>query len=254
MTNAKNLNILLVGETWIVQKFHTKGFDMIPLGGYEDFSQWFRDALSKYSDLDLTHIPNHLVLSEFPKTPEDMEKFDVIVLSDVGRNTLSLYPEMFKVPMGPDKLKSVKKFVESGGGLVMSGGWMSFQGYQGRASYHGTPIEDVLPVKISEWDDRVEVTEGIAPDILKENHPILSDIPSKDWPKFLGYNRLEAKEDATVIAKFGVDPFIVVNSYGKGRTMAFASDLAPHWGTDFVKWEFYPKFWHNSLRWLAGEV
>ncbi|MGC9385096.1 MAG: glutamine amidotransferase [Kosmotogaceae bacterium] len=29
------------------------------------------------------------------------------------------------------------------------------------------------------------------------------------------------------------------------------SDLAPHWGIDFVKWEYYGKFWHQAIKWLT---
>jgi uncharacterized membrane protein len=47
---------------------------------------------------------------------------------------------------------------------------------------------------------------------------------------------------------------IVVNKYGKGRALSFASDLAPHWGGGFVKWENYKKFWRTGFEWLAGEI
>ncbi|MFP4005558.1 MAG: glutamine amidotransferase [Candidatus Hadarchaeia archaeon] len=248
-----SINVLLAGETWIVHKTHVKGFDTVTLGGYEDFSEYFKDALSGHSEVELTHIPNHLVKSDFPKTPDALLEYDVIVLSDVGSNTLTLYPEMFEVPMGPDRLESIRQYVEKGGGLVMCGGWMSFQGFQQKAAYGGTPIEKALPVNILEMDDRVERTDGVSPKVEDGNSPVLKDMKSEEWPEFLGYNRLEEKEDAELVATIGEkDPFIVVWSYGKGRSMAFASDLAPHWGTDFVEWDQYKKFWLNSLEWLSG--
>lgn len=244
------IRILLVGETWIVLKFHVKGFDVVPLGGYEDFSSFFREALQRYSDLEITHIPNHVALGAFPKKVQDLGQYDVIILSDTGRNTLTLYPDVFQVPMGSDRLSVVKEFVEQGGGLVMSGGWMSFQGFRAIANYHGSLIEEVLPITISEDDDRVEIPEGVKPEILLPEHPLVKGIP-QEWPLFLGYNRLKLKERATCVASCGKDPFIVVWEYGSGRTMAFASDLAPHWGSAFVRWEHYPQFWYQSIRWLA---
>lgn len=247
------IEVLLAGETWIVHKTHIKGFDKITLGGYEDFSEHFRDALSDYSEIDLAHIPNHLVKSNFPKTPEELSEYDVVVLSDVGSNTLTLYEEMFEIPMGPDRLESIRKFVENGGGLLMCGGWMSFQGYQQKAAYRSTPIEEALPVNLLDRDDRVERTDGAAPEIVADSSPVLEGMSQEAWPEFLGYNRLEEKEEAEVVARIGEDdPFISLRSYGQGRSMAFASDLAPHWGTDFVEWEHYPKFWLNSLSWLSG--
>jgi uncharacterized membrane protein len=251
LKNQETLKVLLVGETWIVSKFHIKGFDVVPLGGYEDFSIYFREALQKYADLEVDHLPNHLALSMFPQTLEELKKYDVLILSDVGRNTLTLYPDVFRVPMGKDKLTLIRDFVAEGGALVMCGGWMSFQGFRAMANYHGSPVEEALPVHIQTTDDRVETTEGVKPEILLPEHPALKGIPPREWPLFLGYNKLKAKDGAETIAKFGEDVFIAVWEYEKGRSMAFSSDMAPHWGTAFVNWQYYAQFWYQSLKWLA---
>lgn len=133
---------------------------------------------------------------------------------DVRSNTLTFYPNVFQGPMGPDRLFVIRDFVVNGGGLVMSGGWTSFQDFRSMANYHGSPVEEVLPVYIGDWDDRVETTEGIRPEILLPDHPIMQEFPEKDWPLFLRYNRLRTKEGATLLARCGEDPFIVIWEYG----------------------------------------
>lgn len=254
MSAQKKVKVLLVGETWIVSKFHIKGFDVVPLGGFEDFATWFKDAMKSFPDLELTHMPNHIALTLFPNNLAELQKYDVIILSDVGRNTLTFYPDMFKVPMGPDKLKLIQEFVKNGGGLSMCGGWMSFQGFRSMANYHNSPMEEILPVSLYEGDDRVETTEGMKPKIVKD-HSILQGIPKTEWPAFLGYNRLMAKDNTELIATIGEkDVFIALGEHGKGRTMAFASDLAPHWGCDFVRWQYYGTFWYQSIKWLAQVI
>ena len=45
---------------------------------------------------------------------------------------------------------------------MMIGGYYSFQGINGGARYHRTPVEEVLPVECLPYDDRVEVPEGFA--------------------------------------------------------------------------------------------
>jgi uncharacterized membrane protein len=244
--------VLLIGETWTVTRIHTKGFDVVELGGYEDFSTFFRDALRSFPEVEVTHIPNHLVMSSLPTTVEELRQFDVVVISDCGRNTLTMYPNMFVVPMGPDRVRVIADYVRQGGSLIMAGGYLSFQGYQAKANYHGSAIEDVLPVTISVTDDRVEATEGAVVQVLHGEHAVLAGIPDA-WPKFLGYQRVAAKAGADVLAVIGDgDPFIAVWSVGSGRAMAFTSDLAPHWGTDFVTWEHYGTFWNQAIAWLAG--
>ena len=56
-----------------------------------------------------------------------------------------------------------------------------------------------------------------------------------------------------MLATIGEDehPFIIVGKAGKGKSMALTSDLAPHWGTDFVNWKDYGKFWNNVINWLT---
>ena len=36
-----------------------------------------------------------------------------------------------------------------------------------------------------------------------------------------------------------------------GTSMAFASDIAPHWGAGFMKWNGYDRFWIQTIRWLG---
>jgi uncharacterized membrane protein len=243
--------VLLVGETWNVTRIHTKGFDVVELGSYEDFSTFFRAAMSTIHDVEVTHMPNHLVMSSFPTTVEELRQFDVVIISDCGRNNLTMYPNMFVVPMGPDRVRVVADYVRQGGALIMAGGWLSFQGYQAKANYHGSAIEEVLPVEISPMDDRVETTEGASVQVLRGDHPVLAGIPN-DWPRFLGYQRVVPKASAEVLAVVGDnDPLVAVWTVGSGRAMAFTSDLAPHWGTDFVRWDHYAAFWNQAIAWLA---
>ncbi|MBA7627406.1 hypothetical protein ES703_34868 [subsurface metagenome] len=247
------IKVLFVGETWFVLKMHIKGFDMVPLGGYEDFGIWFVDAMSKFKDIEMLHMPNHVALTSFPKTFEEIDKYDVVILSDCGKNTLYLYPDMFTVPMGPDRLDLIKNFVKKGKSFIMTGGYLSYQGIRGMAGYHGTPVEEILPVEISSYDDRIETPQGCSPEILKTNHPIFKNT-QREWPMFLGHTKVTVKKDAELLAKINDDPFIVTWSYGKGKTMAFTSDLSKHWGTSFIDWESYGEFWHNTLCWLSGKL
>ena len=247
-----NKQVLLVGETWNVVKLHTKGFDVVALGGFDDYSVYFKEPMKKYDDLGISHIPNHLVLSQFPQTLEQLNKFDVVIISDCGRNTLTMYPDMFTVPMGPDRVKLIADYVRDGGALIMVGGYVDFQGFQGKGNYHGSAIEEVLPVNILDRDDRIERTDGVDVKVTKTDHPILRGIP-EPWPLFLGYQKIIPKNGSEVLATIGDgDPFIIVGESGKGRSMAFASDMCPHWGTEFVKWDFYGQFWYQAIQWLAN--
>jgi len=107
-------------------------------------------------------------------------------------------------------------------------------------------------VNMMKTDDGVEATQGAVVSVLNSNHAILEGIGAA-WPRFLGYQKVFPREGFEVLAEINGDPFIIVGDSGKGRSMVFMSDLAPHWGTDFVKWEYYGKFWHQAISWLSKE-
>ena len=122
-------------------------------------------------------MPSHEAQRDFPQTPEGLAAFDAVILSDIGSNTLLLHPDTWIASKRtPNRLRSLKTYVENGGGLLMVGGYYSFQGINGGARYHGTPVEDVLPVDILPYDDRVEVPEGFTPEIKQNAHPILQGL------------------------------------------------------------------------------
>lgn len=179
----------------------------------------------------------------------------MVILSDVGSDTLLFYLDRTKAPMGPNKLKLIRSFVQQGGGLAMIGGWSSFGGHGGNARYHDTPIEEILPVLIKDGDERVEVPEGCTPEDVQTNHPIMKGLDWKGGNIILtGYNKMVAKEGTETLASSGSDPLIVVWELGKGRSMAFATDCAPHWAGTFIRWGDYSRFWIRVVRWLAKRL
>jgi uncharacterized membrane protein len=246
-----NKRILFAGESWATYGIHTKGASSYTTSGYEEGARDLLAAL-KNAGFDITYIRNHEAVEGFPYTTEEIaEKFDVVVLSDIPADSLLLPHAVFvKGERRPNRLRSLTKFVEQGGGLLMIGGFMSFAGFEGRGRYAATPLAEALPVEISHHDDRNEEPEGVNPAIVKD-HPILNGI-SRDWPYFLGYNRFKAKPGSEVILTAGNDPFLVVGTYGEGRVAAFASDCSPHWGSpEFMAWRHYPTFWSQLAAWLA---
>ena len=157
----KRYNILLAGESWVTTATHIKGFDQFPTVTFHLGAEPLVEAL-KGSDFDLRYMPGHEAQRDFPQTPEGLAAYDAVILSDIGANTLLLHPDTWIASKRtPNRLRSLKTYVERGGGLLMVGGYYSFQGINGGARYHGTPVEEVLPVEILPYDDRIEVPEGI---------------------------------------------------------------------------------------------
>lgn len=114
--------VLLIGETWFVHKIHIKGFDQFTESTYGEGASWLIDAL-KESNFEVTHIANHKVQTDFPKTQEELEEYDIVVISDTGSNTLLLSDDVFlHSKKEPNKIEMIRQFVEKGGHFMMMGG------------------------------------------------------------------------------------------------------------------------------------
>ncbi|MGJ8583356.1 MAG: glutamine amidotransferase [Marinosulfonomonas sp.] len=251
MTSPK---ILIAGESWTVHSIHQKGFDSFTTTEYAEGVQWLRTALEK-SGWEVTFQPSHVAATEFPETIEELSQYDCVILSDIGANTLLLHPDTFAHSQPkPNRLQVIHDYVMAGGGLIMVGGYLTFQGIDAKAQYAGTPIEDVLPVKIMRYDDRVECPQGMTPQVQDQDHAIVAGL-APSWPDLLGYNRVEPKPGTDLIATVGKDPLVVAGGFGKGRAVAFTSDCGPHWAPPaFVDWSGYNRLWTQIANWAAGRA
>ena len=120
----------------------------------------------------------------------ELDGYDVVILSDIGSNSLLLSPDTFERSLAaPNRLALLRDWVAAGGGLIMVGGYLTFQGIEGKGRYAGSAVEEALPVLISPFDDRVERPEGVAPTVSAPDHPLADGLPAT-WPEILGYNRL----------------------------------------------------------------
>jgi uncharacterized membrane protein len=245
------LSILLAGETNATASLILKGFRAYALSGYEEDQAPLENALVSEGHR-VTFLRNHEATIKFPSSLEALDEYDVVILSDIGADTLLLHPDTFqRSQITPTRLGLLADFVRGGGGLLMVGGYMSFGGLDGMAHYANTLLADVLPVVISPFDDRVEAPEGISPIATDTDHPVMANMP-REFPPFLGYNRFAAKPGAQVLMKIRSDPFLVIMGVEKGRSAAFASDCAPHWAMPrYLGAQFYAPFWSGLIRWLA---
>lgn len=116
----------------------------------------------------MTHIPNHLADLQFPNTYDDLSKYDVVILSYIGSNTLLLLSDTFNKGLPtPNRLVLLEEWVINGGGLGICGGYYPFGGINGAARYHQTRVESVLPVNILPHDNRIEIPEGAVPEVIR---------------------------------------------------------------------------------------
>ena len=247
------MQVLLVGESWVSEATHYKGFDSFTSVTFHSGADWYNAAL-RSKGMEVEQLYAHDVPAKFPFTKEGLDAYDVIVLSDIGTNSFLLPTETWLQGKSmPNRLTLLANWVKGGGALIMAGGYLSFQGFEAKARFAGTAVEEVLPVTCYTHDDRAETPEGAVPVINDAAHPVLAGVPS-GMPALLGYNRVQLKSGATLIASVNGDPLIAASQVGKGRTLVWTSDIGPHWCPEpFVKWEGFAPLMANMITWVAGK-
>ncbi len=238
-TNSSSLRVLLLGES--------AGSARYLLGTF---------ARAGYS---VTHIEGR------ERVARVKEPYDVMLFSD--------YPAAH---FDHTAMGDVVRAVAHGTGLIMVGGWTSFTGMGN--GYRGTPIEQLLPVRCAESDDRRNVSSGLWFEAVQPDHAIVHGLDIAHPPVVCGYNAVELAPGASLIAVArhvawnhgqpaagAAVPLLAVTDGSAGRTVAFATDLIPHWCGGIVDWgtervslpsgaevgDGYCTFLENLLNWAA---
>lgn len=161
-------------------------------------------------------------------------------------------------------LNSLAEYVREGGGLAMLGGEQSFAA----GEYGGTPLEDVLPVKMDVAPSVISRSVGlnITPQGLRHPVTVLHFDPGvnqKQWeslPALDGFNPTSPWSDAVVLATVAGSPqvpLLAVRKVGRGRTMALMTDTSWYWSFKAAGEGqgnlAYLRFWKNAMRWLVGD-
>jgi uncharacterized membrane protein len=251
------MNVLLAGETFAATTSVAIGGDVLTSAATINGATAFNAALAA-ANIAVAQIGGERCAAEFPYDLDALARYQAVIISDVGAPTLLVTPDARAGRVGVNRLEVLKAYVESGGGLMLAGGYMGFQGMFGTARFHDTAVEDVLPVRCLPYCDGIEVPQGLQPAVVQPSHPVFAGIEGP-WPPVLGMNKLDFRSDGSsqLLATChhrGVDwPLLAVRHHGRGRTVAWATDIGPHWlSQDFLGWPLYGRLMANIVRWLAG--
>jgi uncharacterized membrane protein len=244
--------VLLAGESWISQATHYKGFDSFSSTTFHVGADAFIAAAATQG-IEIEQMYAHDVPQKFPRSQEELSRYDVVILSDIGYNSFVLPPETWLAGQkSPNPLVELATWTRNGGGLMMAGGYLSFQGFQARANFARSPIAPTLPVEMLEVDDRAEMPEGGRCELVASDHAI-----AQAWqgqaPQLLGYNVVTARPRAEVVATVNDDVLIATWEVEQGRSLVWTSDIGPHWcPEEFLGWNGFAPVVGAMLRWLGA--
>ena len=209
--------------------------------------------------ISVTQIGGEHCAAGFPTSIEELRCYAAVIISDVSALTLLVTPDARAGRVGVNRLELLKSYVENGGGLMLAGGYLGFQGMFGNGRFYNTAVEDVLPVRCLPSFDGLEVPEGLETSILLGSHSVFDGI-DEPFPPILGLNKVEFRQDGSsqILASCSYRgtswPLLATRDYAKGRTVAWTTDIGLHWlSQSFLEWPHYATLMANIVFWLAGK-
>jgi uncharacterized membrane protein/Mg-chelatase subunit ChlD len=98
------------------------------------------------------------------------------------------------------------------------------------------------------------VEEPFVPSMVMSTEPLLG-FNKGDFPPLKGYVITTPKPIAeTPMLTKKSDPLLAHWQYGLGRTVAFTSDAAAKWASDWISWSDYRRFWGQMVEWAERKL
>jgi len=237
----------------------------------ESYPRWeyryLRNALSRDPGVEVSCLLFHPGLSkvgggsrdyikQFPPGLDELSKFDVVFLGDIGLDDGQLTTENCRL---------LKGLVEQqASGLVFMPGW------QGRQfSLLDTELDDLYPVLLdsaqpSGWGSRTpghfELTDlgrrsllTKLADTQDDNVDVWEDLPGFQW--YAPVLRAKAGTETLAVHKdmsneHGRLPLLVTRTFGAGKVLFMGTDGAWRWRKG-VEDKYHYRFWGQVVRWMA---
>ncbi len=229
--------------------------------------RYLRNALSRDPGIDLSCLLFHPGLSKpgggnkdyikaFPKGLDELSKFDVVFLGDVGVETGQLTAE---------DCRQLKGLVEH-----QASGLVFMPGGEGRQfSLLETELGDLCPVVLDPaqpggWGSRTpnhfELTESGRRSLLTkladdrdDNAQVWEGLPGFQWYAPV----IHAKAGSDVLCthkdnsnEYGRLPLLVTRTFGAGKVLFMGTDGAWRWRKG-VEDKYHYRFWGQVVRWMA---
>lgn len=118
--------------------------------------------------------------------------------------------------------------------------------------YFTERIDNIPKVVFRELDLALKeaVIEGAVQPHVRDTSPVLRGIAPGGIPQLGGYDITEAKPSSVtaLTADLG-QPLLSHWNYGLGRVLAFTSSADEAWGSQWLNWGDFDRFWNAAVRW-----
>jgi uncharacterized membrane protein len=205
--------------------------------------EWLKEKNRSSWPMDLTKPPASV----------DFSKYDVIMLGDLDSTAIA-----------DSNLAGIRSRVENGAGLLLMGGYHSFEA----GGYGRTKLAPAFPVELGNRTQPFgapidALLHSSKPSRIKllADHPITALAPEpentqlwrnlKPMQSINRFGRLNGRMTGVQVLASSEEnePILVTGEFGRGRVLAFAGDSTWQWWLDGEQ-EAHKLFWRQAILWL----
>jgi hypothetical protein len=155
--------------------------------------------------------------------------------------------------LGAERARSLVKFVDEGGSLILLGGDDAWSAN----GFAATPLKELLPIQ-RDWS--APSREGTFNALLTKEgaaHPALQSLVKK-WTKAMPvlsiYPGSRPTAGATTVMSADNEPLIVTQRFGQGKVAAILSNSLWRWQLQPGQQDEYLSFWDGLIQWLMPQA
>ena len=189
----------------------------------------------------VSHDHSRRVQVAFPASPSQFRDCNVIVLAGCRAGSIA-----------SESQQLLKQWVTHGGGLLVTGNVTGL----GAGGYHGTVIEELLPIVVAEGNDLQKTPDGAVIVPTEPGRAFFDDrVPWCQKPRVYWVNRpVQLKDGVEVLLTADGQPLLVRWTVGNGRVVVFTGTVcgvSQPGQLTFWDWDGWPIVLSDVLAWLA---
>lgn len=135
----------------------------------------------------------------------------------------------------------LKRIAQYGGGLF-------------HHTYDPKSLPQIVLEEVQEKPQATPLVERDSVPVPVRGSEILAGFSPRSYPPLNGYIDTEikkgAKLDLIIPRADGMAPLLASWSFGRGKAVAFTTDLHGRWSKDWIAWEGLERFWGRVFEWL----
>lgn len=235
--------------------FDVESFVVVPLSPMEKIRATVGAQIDRLKAGGQTYLLPALEEAMRQLEKQSASRKHVIILSDgVTRGAHSEYTNL--VTFMKEKLRITTSAVAIGEEVDLP--LLKRIAQYGGGFFHHTYDPATLPqIVLKELQDKPEpvpIVESDFTPVAVKGSELLAEFPAVPYPPLKGFIETELKKRAQIDLALSKEerryPLLASWNYGRGKAVAFATDLSGRWSKDWVQWELLERFWGKVFDWL----